>query len=276
MMDNVKWVEISQFFDISKPVLRILVILLLAWICLHLSRRLNVVVKLYMDTRQADPQYIRRVDTLSGVLRYVAGVAIAVVAGMLILGELGISIAPLLATAGVAGIAIGFGAQSLVKDLFTGLFLLLEDQIREGDSIEAAGKVGYVEHVTLRHIRLRDYDGSVHFIPNGMITAVTNRSREFAYAVIDFTVARRYSVDVLFAEMRRVAEEMRTDPMVGAKILDDVEIAGVEKVEDATITVRCRLKVVPIKQWSVRREFLTRIKAALDKLDQQEAQAKAA
>jgi len=259
--------ELRELIDTFKPVLHIALIVMLAWIVLHLSRKIDLLLKMYMARRRPDPHSMRRVDTLSGVLRYTAGIVIGVIAGMLILGELGISVAPLLATAGVAGIAIGFGAQSLVKDFFTGLFLLLEDQITEGDIIEAAGQLGYVESITLRHVRLRDYDGSVHFIPNGMITTVTNKSREFAYAIIDLNVPRRQNMETVFKAMRRVAADMRKDPNVAPKILEDIDIAGVEKVEDASVTVRCRLKVMPLKQWSVRREFLNRIKAVLDQAE---------
>jgi small conductance mechanosensitive channel len=190
---------------------------------------------------------------------------------MLTLSVFGISITPILATAGVAGIAIGFGAQSLVKDFFTGLFLLMENQVSEGDVIEAAGKSGYVERVTLRHIRIRDYDGSVHFIPNGMITMVTNRSREYAYAVMDINVPRAMDVDQVFALMRKIGDDMRNDTVFGPAIVDAVDIAGVEKLDEATIGLRCRIKVLPARQWRIRTEFLRRMKYALDLLKQQHA-----
>jgi small conductance mechanosensitive channel len=151
-----------------------------------------------------------------------------------------------------------------VNDFFTGLFLLIEDQVSEGDTIEAAGKSGIVERVTLRHIRMRDYDGSVHFIPNGMITSVTNRSRGFAYAVIDINVARHENLERVFALMRRIAGDMRKEAGLGTAILDDIDIAGVEKVEDATVALRCRIKALPAKHGEVRREFLRRMKQALD------------
>src|SRR5882672_11691828 len=132
---------------------------------------------------------LRRLDTVTRALRYFAGVVVVLVVGMLVLGELGISIAPILATAGVAGVAIGFGAQSLIKDYFSGFFMLIEDQIREGDVVEVAGKTGEVEEVTLRYVRLRDAEGVVYFVPNGEIKLVVNRTRNFAYALIDAAVA---------------------------------------------------------------------------------------
>lgn len=247
------------------PSFRIMLIWVLAWLLLWMLRRVQRAFKMFIHSRVDAPRDSRRIDTLMHVFRYTANIVIVGVAAMLTLGAIGISITPILATAGVAGIAIGFGAQSLVKDFFTGLFLLIENQVSEGDVIEAAGKSGYVERVTLRHMRIRDYDGSVHFIPNSMITTVTNRSREYSYAVIDLTVRRQEDLDRVFALMQEVANEMRKDPVLGREILDDIDIAGVEKVEDANMAIRCRLKVSPARQWKMRREFLRRMKTVMDR-----------
>lgn len=261
--------DIGRWAELLRPFWHILLVWLLAWLVLRSLRRALAAFKLHIEhkvEREPDGALdFRRIETLTNVFRYAAGIVVFGVAAMLTLGEIGISITPILATAGVAGIAIGFGAQSLVKDFFTGLFLLLENQVSEGDVIEVAGKSGHVERVTLRHIRMRDYDGSVHFIPNGMITTVTNRSREYAYAVVDLSVGRREDLDRVFALMREVGAAMRADAAVGTAVLGEVDIAGVEKVEDAAMTVRCRLKVKPSRQWSVRREFLRRMKLALDR-----------
>jgi small conductance mechanosensitive channel len=263
--------DIKLWLDFSHPALRILLIWVLAWLLLRLLHKLLHVLRTRTSAvieGHLDP---RRVETLSSVFRYAAEVVVAGLAVMLTLSEFGISIAPILATAGVAGIAIGFGAQSLVKDFFTGLFLLIENQVSEGDMIEAAGKAGYVERVTLRHIRIRDEDGGVHFIPNGMITLVTNRSRGFAYAVIDVNIPRTEDLDRVFALMGTIGEDMRRDEILGRVIMDDVDILGVERLEDAVVGVRCRVKVVPPNQLRVRREFLRRMKDALDRLRQPQA-----
>jgi len=260
--------ELRQMLDAAWPWLRILMIWVLAWVVLRMIRRVLRVLKTHIVGRVDELRDSRRIETLMNVFRYTANIVIVGVGIMATLGTIGISIAPILATAGVAGIAIGFGAQSLVKDFFTGLFLLIEGQVSEGDIIEAAGKSGYVERVTLRHIRIRDYDGSVHFIPNGMITTVTNRSREYAYAVIDFNVPRREDLDRVIRLMEEAGREMRTDPAVGPLILDDIDMAGVEKVEDAVISLRCRIKAMPSKQWRVRREFLRRMKMKIDSLEE--------
>lgn len=254
-----------------RPWFDILVIWALAWFALRLIRRTLSAFNAHIAGRVDQEREGRRIETLMNVFRYTANVALIALAVMLTLGAIGISVAPLLATAGVAGIAVGFGAQSLVKDFFTGLFLLIENQVSEGDMIEAAGKSGQVERVTLRHIRIRDYDGSVHFIPNGMITTVTNRSREFVYAVIDLNIRRQDDLAKTFATMRVVAQQLRNDPAIGPSILEDIDIGGVEQVSDATVTVRCRIKVRPGRQWRVRREFLRAMKQVMDEVKEAQA-----
>jgi small-conductance mechanosensitive channel len=215
-----------------------------------------------MERRTAAPDELRRIGTVGTAFRYFATVVIVLVAGMLILGELGISVAPILATAGVAGVAIGFGAQSLIKDYFTGFFLLLEDQVREGDVVEISGKAGEVEEVTLRYVRLRDGDGYVHYIPNGEIKTVINRTRVHAYATIDAAVRAHEDVEPAFAAMREVAGALRNDESFGPMILDDLEIHGVERWELWGLSLRCRLKVMPHQKDTVRREFLRRLASA--------------
>jgi small conductance mechanosensitive channel len=198
------------------------------------------------------------------VFRYIASVLISLITGIVILGELGISIAPILGAAGVMGLAIGFGAQSLVKDYFSGFFLLLENQLREGDVVEAGGKSGMVEEVTLRYVQMRDYDGNVHFVPNGSITTVTNMTRGHARAVVDVGVAYREDVDQALRVMGEVGAELRADPTFAPKILEEMQLVGVNEWADSAIILRCRFKVAPIEQWGVRREYLRRLKYAFD------------
>lgn len=260
-----------------KSLIHIVLIWGLAWVILLFIRNFLNIFRNQVISRIGKSADFRRVDTLVGVGRHAALFVVIGVAIMLSLGELGISIAPVLATASVAGIAVGFGAQSLVRDFFSGLFLLIENQVSEGEYIEAAGKSGYVEEVTLRHLRLRDDDGSVHYIPNGIITTVTNKSRDYAYAVVDLNVARRYDPDHVFGMMKKVYEDMRLDSAFASDILGNIEIAGVEKVEDALVTVRCKLKVKPLRQAAIRREFLRRMKTVIDtpELDRQHSDASA-
>jgi moderate conductance mechanosensitive channel len=250
--------------NLDKPA-RILLILLMATVALHAIHRIIPHLRESIAARQGNRESEQRIRTLSRVLRYVLTVAVTVVAGLLILGEFGISVAPILGAAGVVGIAVGFGAQTLVKDYFTGFFLLLENQIRIGDVVEAGGKAGLVEELTLRYLRLRDYSGNVHYIPNSNISIVTNMSLGFAYAVVDAGVAYGEDTDDVVTFMRAVGDEMRRDSVFGAKILDDLEIAGVDNWADSAVVIRCRFRVAPLEQWAVRREYLRRLKQAFDR-----------
>lgn len=256
--------SLADWRDQTHSLLRIAVILALAWFLLALSRRLIPMIRRLLQERADDPEQVKRLGTLGRVFRYLAAVLISLITGMLVLSELGISIAPILASAGVVGLAVGFGAQSLIKDYFNGFFMLIEDQLHVGDVVEVAGKGGLVEEITLRHVRLRDYEGIVHFIPNGEITSVSNRSYGFAYAVIDIGVAYREDIEQVFAVMRQVGESMRQDEHLGPRILEDLEIAGVDAWADSAVMLRCRFKVKPLEQWTVRRAFLLRAKQAFD------------
>ncbi len=247
-----------------RSALNVLIILAASWAALSVVQRAILRFRAFMEPRLHDSESAKRVGTLCRVFRHFGSVVITIVAAMLVMNELGISIAPVLATAGVAGIAIGFGAQSLVKDYFSGFFLLLEDQIRQGDVVSVAGVGGLVEEVTLRYVRLRDFDGHVHFVPNGEIKTVTNRTRDYAQAVIEVGVAFREDPDEALAVMCEVGRELRADPAWRARILDDVERIGVERWAESAVILRCRLKVVGIEQWNVRREFLRRLKKAYE------------
>lgn len=243
---------------------RVSAIALFAWIASHFASRLIRRFRETIAARMTQAEQVKRAETLGRVFRYLASVVISLIAGVLILSELGISIAPIIGAAGIAGLAIGFGAQSLVKDYFTGFFLLLESQLSRGDVVTIAGKTGLVEDLTLRYVRLRDYDGNVHFVPNNLISTLTNMSLAFAYSVVDVGVAYREDVDRALEVMRSVAEGMRADPEHSARILEPVEMVGVERWADSAVILRCRFKVRPLEQWTVRREYLRRLKAAFD------------
>jgi small conductance mechanosensitive channel len=265
--------ELAQTLELLNPAhwtpatltgLRVLIIVVAAWIVIAVLQRLIRMFRERLARRFDDPEALKRATTLGQVFRYVVAVVVSLIAGMLVLGELGVSVAPILGAAGVVGIAVGFGAQSLVKDYFTGFFILLENQIRQGDVVQVADKSGLVEEITLRYVRLRDYDGNVHYVPNGLVTTVTNMSRGFAQSVIDVGIAYREDVDEAFEVMRAVAAELRADAVFAPRILDEIEIAGVEKWADSAVVLRCRFKVAPLEQWNVRREFLRRLKQAFD------------
>jgi len=258
------FLSVAQWDHGILTLLRIVLIAVAAWIALGVTQRLIRLFRERIASRMEDREQVKRAETLGRVFRYIAAVIIVVIAVTLILSELGIAVAPILGAAGVIGLAVGFGAQSLVKDYFAGFFILLENQIRQGDVVDIAGKAGLVEEVTLRYVRLRDYDGNVHFISNGLITTVTNMSRGYAQSVVDVGVAYREDTDEAVGVMREIGAEMRADPTFGPKILDELEIAGVDKWGDSAVMLRCRFKVQPLEQWNVRREFLRRLKKAFD------------
>ncbi len=256
--------ELLEWVDIIFILFEVCVIIFSSWLIARLLRSVITSVENRLANR-ASGDDVKRIQTLSRVIRYIATVIIVMITLMTVLSGFGVSVAPFLATAGVAGIAVGFGAQSLVKDYFTGFVMLIEDQIRQGDIVEIAGKVGTVEEVTLRYIRLRDYEGVVHFVPNSVITVVTNRTRSYAYSVIDISVAYKENVTHVNEVLKQVALEMRADPELADKILDHLEIAGVEKFADSSIIIRSRMKVMAIHQGFIRREFQARVKVAFER-----------
>lgn len=254
----------SEWLELLQASSHILIILILSWLLMLVSRKLIRAFRKYITSRTHDFGAIKRAETLGQVFNNVTTVVITLITGMLILSEMGISIAPILAAAGVVGVAVGFGAQSLIKDYFNGFFLLLEDQIRHGEVVEVGDKSGKVEEVTLRHVKLRDFEGNVHFIPNSNISTVTNKSRDYSYAVIDLGVAYRENVDDVYEVLRKVGAEMRSAPGMQEHIIEDLEIVGVNDLADSAVIIRCRFKVMPQEQWDVRRDFLYRAKKAFD------------
>jgi small conductance mechanosensitive channel len=243
---------------------RIVGILLAAWLALGVARRTLRALRERIALRLEDAEAIKRADTLSRVFRYITTVVISLITFIAVLSELGVSVAPILGAAGVVGLAVGFGAQSLVKDYVTGLFLLIENQIRQGDVVQLGEHSGSVEEVTLRYVRLRDYSGNVYYIPNGTITTVINMSRGFAHAVVDIGVAYRADLELVMQIMRDVAARLRRDAVYADRILDDIEIAGVQDWTDSAVKIRARIRVVALSQWDVRRVYLLRLKQAFD------------
>ncbi|MBN1391962.1 MAG: mechanosensitive ion channel family protein [Sedimentisphaerales bacterium] len=208
----------------------------------------------------------KRSDTLKSVSRHVLNITIIIVALMMVLKEIGVEIGPMLAAAGVIGIAVGFGAQQLIKDLIQGFFILMDDQIRVGDVVQIAGKGGLVENVNLRMITLRDLSGNVHFIRNGEITVVTNMTKEYSRYVFDIGVAYRENVDEVIEVIKQVDEEMRNDMAYKYNILEPIEILGLDQFADSAVIIKARTKTKPIQQWAVAREFNRRLKKKFDEL----------
>jgi small conductance mechanosensitive channel len=206
-------------------------------------------------TRQA-----ARLRTLLPMIRATLGIAIGLVAGLICLSKIGVNAAPLLAGAGVLGIAIGFGSQKLVQDVITGLFLLLEDAMQVGDYISLAGMSGTVERLSIRTIRLRGGDGSVNIVPFSAVTTVTNMTRDFGYAQISIGVGYEEDLPHVFAVLTEIASTMRAEPTWGAMMRDDLQVFGLDQFGTSALTITGQIRTGPGQHWAVRREFYGRVK----------------
>jgi small-conductance mechanosensitive channel len=200
------------------------------------------------------------------MLRTALLVSIGLFAGLMVLGEIGVNIAPLLAGAGVIGLAIGFGSQKLVQDIITGLFLLLENTMQVGDTVSLGGLTGTVENLSVRTIRLRALDGSVHIIPFSAVTTVTNMTRDFGYAVIDVEVSVNEDPDRIGEVLRGIGREMRAEPRWQTVIRDEIDVLGVDRFLATTLVLRARVRTMPAQRWAVARELNRRIKHRFDEL----------
>lgn len=206
----------------------------------------------------------KRMVTLSGILRNVVSVVIWVVMAINVLKRIGVDVGPVLVSAGIVGLAVGFGAQELVRDFISGFFILLEDQIRSGDVVEINGVCGTVEGIRLRTVTLRDANGVVHLFPNGRIATLANMTKEWSAIVLDIGVAYKEDVDRVSGVMERVGEEMRAEAALGASMIAPIEILGLDNFADSALVIRARLKTRPGEQWAVGREYRRRLKIAFD------------
>jgi len=228
-----------------------------------LTRRL-----LERDIAEEDPIVKRnreqRARTLASLLNNIAAVIIAVVSLLTILTILGLKIAPILATAGIAGLAISFGAQSLVKDVINGIFILVEGQFGIGDVIRVGDISGQVEKMTLRATMLRDVEGVAHILPNGEITRVSNLTKAWSRSMLDIRVSYKEDVDRVIDVLRQIGDEIAADPDWGPLIIDQPETLGVQNLSESAVVIRMVTKTLPLKQWEVGRELRRRIKKRFD------------
>ncbi|HEX4844522.1 MAG TPA: mechanosensitive ion channel family protein [Limnobacter sp.] len=261
-----KYIEPAKLLDLGLQATKFVLVIVAALVILRIVKAAIDRIGNQMQARSKSIDDQKRIDTLMRVLKYVANVVVLLLGALIALGTIGISIAPVLAAAGVVGLAVGFGAQSLVKDYFTGVVLLIENQIRAGDFVEVGGKSGTVENVTLRYVRLRDAHGNVHFVPNGQIASVTNSTMDFAYAVVDVGIAYKEDVDASIQVMQKVGAELANDAEWANKITEPMAVFGVQELADSAVVVRVRFKTLPGEQWGVRREYNKRIKAAFDRV----------
>ena len=206
----------------------------------------------------------KRLQTVGGTARRFFSILIWTAAWLMVLRELDVDITPVLTGAGIVGLAVGFGAQTLVKDIISGLFLIAEDQVRLGDAAEINGIGGTVEEINLRTIVLRDLEGTVHTIANGEIRTLGNKSKDFSYYVIDIGVGYDDDTDRIVDVIKSTADELRKDPKFSASILEPLEVLGIDAFKASEVTLRFRIKTLPMKQWEVGRELRRRIKKAFD------------
>lgn len=206
----------------------------------------------------------KRINTLMGIVRGLLNIVLWLVFIMIFLNKLGINIAPLLASAGILGLAVGFGAQELVRDFISGFFMLLENQIREGDVAIINGTAGAVEKIELRTTKLRDFSGVVHIFQNGKISSLSNMTKDWSAIVVEVGVAYKEDADVVMAVMKSVGETIENDPEISPKLKEPIEIFGIDKFLDSAVLFKARIKTIPNDQWAVAREYRKRLKKAFD------------
>ncbi len=250
------------------PVL--LLIILMFIIMLRLEKFLVVKLRNLMLHRASHYEGVmkseaeKRIVTLMGIVRMVGKLVIWIIFVMIILRQLGIDIAPILAGAGIIGLAVGFGAQELVRDFISGFFVLLEDQIRKGDYAIINSVGGMVEKIELRTITLRDMTGTVHIFQNGKIDTLSNMTKEWSAIVLDIGVAYKEDVDAVMQVMKEVGEELAADKEFGKQIMEPIEILGLDNFADSAIVIKARIKTIPLSQWAVGREYRRKLKYAFD------------
>jgi small conductance mechanosensitive channel len=280
--DSEDWASVASWV-VDKP-FRILLIWVVAWL---LSRVVRRMIRRFSDrivgavgsgrlkkARERAPNILisqqvpsvrsaARAETISGVLKSVSSGVIYVFAFVYTLEVLGLNLGPLIAGAGVVGVALGFGAQSMVRDFLAGCFILLEDQYGVGDQVDLGEAVGTVEALNLRTTRLRDVNGTVWHVPNGEILRVGNQSQQWARAVLDIVVAHGTDVEAALKIMKEVADEVAARPDMAHDVLEEAEVWGVEALTPMGITLRLVVKTLPGRQWTVMRALRQEIRAAL-------------
>jgi small conductance mechanosensitive channel len=246
--------------------LRVAFIVIGAFVLMRIFRFLIAKIQRFFedDDPTTRSEREKRAETLTRTLGHFATIVVWFFAGMMILKELGVDIGPVLAGAGIAGLAVGFGAQSLVKDFLSGIFIIIENEFRVGDVVRIADTAGLVEKITLRTTTLRDLEGKVHIIPNGQIEVVTNMTKEWSRFLIDVGVAYKEDVDYVMDVLGEVGEGMEKDEDYGPLILEPLQILGVDSFGDSSVNIRVMFTTQPLQQWTVGREFRRRIKKAFD------------
>jgi small conductance mechanosensitive channel len=265
-LDALGWLETplgKQLAESAFSIAAVVVLALIFW------EAVNTGVERYLSQTDAQGNVVERsarIRTLLPLFRKVVFTVMAVMVALIVLSELGINIGPLLAGAGVIGLAVGFGAQTLVKDVITGLFILVEDTIAVGDYVEVGGHEGDVESLSIRTIRLRDPAGSVHTVPFSDVGTVLNYTKDFSNVVLNIGVAYRENVDEVMAVIEDLGREMIEDPSIGPDIITPLVAQGVQSLDDSAVIIRAKMRVKAGTQWGMKREFNHRMKNRFDEL----------
>lgn len=237
-----------------------------AYVVLRIVKLAVSQIESFVEERDASAIEVqKRARTLGKIINNAAAVIVISVSIMMILSEFGMNVTPIITGAGIVGLAVGFGAQNLVRDVISGFFLILEDQIRVGDVANVNGTGGTVEAIRLRTTILRDFYGTVHIFPNGEIKQVANMTKEFSYGVVDVAVAHKENVDEVMARLKEIGDELAEDPKFKPSILAPFEVLGVDNIDDSKIVIKTRIKTLPLHQWATARELRRRIKNAFDR-----------
>lgn len=263
-VDSVGWLVLGPGRELLSAALSIAIVLAIAALAWEATSRTIERYLVGQDEEGVEVERSARLKTLLPLLRNALFIAIIVFTGLIVLSELGIDIGPLLAGAGVIGLAIGFGSQALVRDVITGLFILIEDTISVGDIVTVGSHTGVVEEISIRTVRLRDLSGAVHTVPWGDVTSVINLTKDFSYYVMDIGIAYREDVDEVIAVLEALGAELEADPELGREMLGPIEILGVDAFGDSAVVIKARLKTRPTKQWIVGRAFNRRMKKRFD------------
>ena len=254
---------------IIKTGLRLTIILVIAWISMKLLQKFlkRLETRLLKKSRkEGEPasESEKRVETIIRLLKQGAMLALWLTASLVILKELGVDVAPIIASAGIVGLAVGFGAQNLVRDIISGFFIILENQIRVGDVATINGTGGLVEEINFRTIVLRDLSGTVHIFPTGTITTLSNLTNEWSAYILEVGVAYKEDTDKVVEILKEVGGTLMQDEVFGPLMLQEPEIFGVDKFGDSAVIIKGRIKTKPVRQWMVGREYLRRLKYAFD------------
>ena len=244
---------------------RIAFILVISLIASRWLRALRIRLETLIAGVAPTDEEAQRARTLTGVVHSTTLVAMVIIAGLMILRELRLDIAPLIAGAGIAGVALGLGAQTLIGDVIGGFFILLEDQFAVGDSIQVGNIAGGVEKMTLRATFLRDLKGTLHVVPNGEMRIVSNLTKDWSQAVVDLGVAYEEDIGKVVAALGKIGHDLYQDEEFAPLLLEEPTVSGVEALGDWTVTVRIMVKTKPGKQWDVARELRRRIKESFER-----------